>query len=197
MGKSLKSETLGRVPNEETGPDPRQRSQAGCYYAGGNMSKNGQRDKSQRRTDELLRDGAKEVGGGPAVPFVKWSDVYAYLEGLVLEIWEGPHGPVCRFRLSECENLVAISGKGADKVEHKLQPGMEVNLGLSYAGLKTIDKERVGKILHVAFEHWGETRDGNPFRSFRVLELPDDNTAESEVESALDEPSDSQAQLPF
>ncbi len=159
------------------------------------MSRNNDRDKSRRRTDELLRDGAKQLGSQAAVPFVRWPDAYAYLEGRVLEIWEGSFGPVCRLRLCECENLVGISGKGAEKVEHELQPGMEVNLGLSYAGLKTIDEKRVGKILHVAFEHWGETRDGNPFRSFRVLELPDDSTAESEVETAPDEPSDPQEQL--
>ncbi len=144
------------------------------------MSKNNDRDKSRRRTDELLRDGAKQLGSQATVPFVRWQDTYAYLEGLVLEIWEGTFGPVCRFRLSECENLVGISGKGADRVEHELQPGMEVNLGLTNAGLKTIDEERIGKVLHVAFEHWGETRDGNPFRSFRVLELPDERPAEEE-----------------
>ena len=161
------------------------------------MSENSERDKSQRRTDALIQDGAKQLGSQAAVPFVRWQDAYAYLEGLVLEIWEGTYGPVCRLRLSECENLLGISGKGADRVEHRLEPGMEVNLGLTYAGLKTIDEERIGKMLHVAFEHWGETRDGNPFRSFRVLELPDDDTAESEVESAPDEPSDPQEQLPL
>ncbi len=131
------------------------------------------------------------------MPFVRWPDVYAYLEGLVLEIWEGTFGPVCRLLLSKCENLVGISGKGADKVEHELQPGMEVNLGLTNAGLKTIDKELIGKMLHVAFEHWGETRDGNPFRSFRVLELPDDSVAEAEPDSKVDTTTDTQEQLPF
>ena len=159
------------------------------------MIKNSDRDKSRRRTDELLRDGAKQLGSQAAVPFVRWPDVCAYLEGRVLEIWEGSFGPVCHLKVSECENLVGISGKGADQVEHELQPGMEVNLGLSYAGLKTIAEEQVGKILHVAFEDWGETRDGNRFRLFQVLEMPDDNAAESQVESAPDEPSDPQDQL--
>lgn len=161
------------------------------------MNKNEDGDKSRRRTDELLRNGAKELGTHATVPFVRWPDAYAYLEGEALEVWEGLHGFVCRLRVSECENLLAISGKGSEKVERELQPGMEVNLGLSYAGLKTIDDERVGKILHVAFEHWGETSDGNRFRFFRVLELPGDNTAESEVESAPDEPSDPQEEIPF
>ena len=151
---------------------------------------------SKRRTDELLESGAKELDGQQKAPFVRWPEVYAYVEGRVLQIWEGTYGLVCRLRLERAsENVEVVSGKDSDQTDQRLQPGMEVNLGLSYAGLKTIDDERVGKRLHVAFEHWGETRDGNRFRSFRVLELPGDNDVESEVESAPDEPSDPQEQL--
>lgn len=140
-------------------------------------------ERSQRRTDELLRNGAEELSAQATVPFVGWprDNEHAYLEGEALEIWEGQNGPVCRLRVSRYENLVGISGKGVGKVEHRLQPGMEVQLGLSNPGLKkAIDEERVGKTLYVAFERWGETRDGRRFRRFRVLVLPYEGPAQDE-----------------
>ena len=68
-----------------------------------------------RRTDELLRNGARRIGGQRAnAPFVRWpdGDEYAFVEGELLEIWEGHHGPVGRLRVTDAsDNLLAVSGK--------------------------------------------------------------------------------------
>ena len=54
-----------------------------------------------RRTDELLRNGATQIGGQRAsAPFVRWSNDYAFLEGQAMELWEGSYGPVCRLRVA-------------------------------------------------------------------------------------------------
>ena len=135
-----------------------------------------------RRTDELRRDGAKPLGGEPGVPFVHWPNEYAYVEGTVLEFWTGAFGRVCQLRIQDhSAGLTSTSGKGEDQIEVPLNTGMEINLGLSYAGLRVIEDRLAGKTIHIAFQGWGETRDGNRFRRFSVLVLPDDEPAEDET----------------
>jgi len=119
------------------------------------------------RTEELRNQGATDrtAGGGA---FVKWpsGDTPAWIEGEVREVWESEYGPAVTLVVSGCENIVL---GGGDIPE----PGTTVNIGLNYASLQNAVKDGdVGRVLHVAFEGWGETKAGEAFRRFAVLEVP-------------------------
>ena len=145
------------------------------------MHESGDRDKSRRHTDELLQHGAKPLGGQDSAPFVHWPNDYAYVEGADLGFWDGPYGRVCRLLIQDLSaGLTGTTGKGDGRVDVPLSAGMEVNIGLSYAGLRVIVDRLAGKSGHIAFIGWGETGDGSRFRRFQVIPLPDERPAEEE-----------------
>ena len=128
------------------------------------------------RTDELRIAGASERGveresnGGVTTvgdtPFVKWpQDDYAWVEGTVLEIWEGQYG----------ENVkLSIIDSGP---EDGPLPGSTVNVGLNSAALRDkVTKEDLGKGVHIAFCGWKESCGGNRYRLFTVIEFNGGNT---------------------
>jgi len=119
------------------------------------------------RTEELIQRGAEVRGkaGSNGAPFVKWpEEEYAFLEGVVKELWEGLHGLNAVIELSDSSDYLGIQGT--------------VNVGLDKAALKDkITPEDVGSKFHIAFEGWGEGKaSGNPFRMFTVLRMkPSEN----------------------
>ena len=126
------------------------------------------------RTDELRSGGAKERGGGGGLPFVKFGDEYSWVEGKITDIWTGKYGDVAVFTITAASGALQAVGKDEDGKEYrvKVEEGIEVNLGLNHAALDgRIVAEDQGKTMHVAFEGWGETKAGQRFRQFAVLEL--------------------------
>lgn len=115
------------------------------------------------RTEELKLQGAEmrgDTGGGDNPPFVKWPDEgYAFIEGVVKDVWEGPYSL----------NVVLEVSDASDNLEVE----RTMNLGLVHAALKgSITPEDVEKEFHIAFEGWGTGKaSGNKFRSFTVLEM--------------------------
>ena len=65
----------------------------------------------------------------------------------------------------------AEAGSGDEQNRTPIEAGNEVNLGLNYAALKGISESDIGKVVHVAFTGWGETREGKPFRRFEVFRI--------------------------
>lgn len=124
------------------------------------------------RTDDLRNRGATDrTGGGGA--FVRWpkDDRHVWIEGEVRELWESEYGPAVSLRVSAVDGVVAGGGEGSPARD--IIPGEEVNVGLNYASLKdAVRPEDVGTKLHFAFEGWGETKSGDNFRRFAVLEVP-------------------------
>ena len=103
-----------------------------------------------------------------ATPFVVWpKEDHAYVEGLLVKLWEGTHGPVARISVHEAsDNVEGVTGSGDAQYRTVIEAGSEVNLGLNYAALDGIGESQVGKVVHVAFTGWGETKGGNSFRRF-------------------------------
>jgi hypothetical protein len=133
------------------------------------------------RTEELRRGGATERGGGGGgAPFVRWPDSYAFIEGRVINVWTGKYGDTATLHVTGASPGLQAGGKTEDgeKYARKVTPGTEVNVGLNYASLQgTISAADQGAHFHIAFEGWGETKKGDRFRMFAVLETPGDKAA--------------------
>lgn len=141
------------------------------------------------RTDELRRGGAKERGGGGGgTPFVKWGERYAWVEGDILKLWEGKYGKSATVRVTRHSDDIQAAGKTeeGEKYIRPIAPGQEVNVGLNYAALEgAVTDSDEGRRFHFAFEGWGESKNGDRYRVFTVLELPEDEggaAAEDEPE---------------
>ena len=92
------------------------------------------------------------------------------------------------------------SGKTEDgqKYVHAVVPDSEINVGLNYASLQdTITRDDVGSDFHIAFDGWGETKKGDRFRMFAVLELGDDATLSVSDNGDVPFPTDDDDSLPF
>lgn len=131
------------------------------------------------RTDDLRRGGARERGGGGGAPFVKFGDSYAWVEGHVTGFWTGKYGEVATLTVTNASAGLEAVGKDEDGEKYRVavETGMEANVGLNNAALegRILESDR-GKHFHVAFEGWGETKDGQNFRQFAVLEIPPDES---------------------
>lgn len=137
------------------------------------------------RTDELASSGAKQIGGGGNAPFVKWGDNRSYVEGRVLNLWESQYGMNARIAVEKASSgLEASSGKGEPRV--RVEPGMEVNVGLNYTALAGLTEDQVGHDVHVAFEGWVESKSGNDYRNFRVFDLGGAGETRSGKENATE-----------
>lgn len=128
------------------------------------------------RTNELRRGGAQERGGGGGggAPFVAWHDCYAWVEGEVVNVWSGKYGDTATMAVTAVSDGLEAKGKTEDgqPLQRPVTAGTEVNVGLNYATLKeTIRAEDKGRRFHVAFEGWGESKNGDRYRIFAVLEL--------------------------
>ena len=131
-------------------------------------------DRTRSRTEELQKRGdAVSLNNGDSAPFVVWpKEDYAYVEGRLEELWEGIYGPVARISIHKAsENAEGAIGSGDERYRTAIEAGNEVNLGLSYAALNGISESQIGKVVHVAFTGWGETKEGNGYRQFEVLVL--------------------------
>ena len=126
------------------------------------------------RTEDLARSGATSIGGGGGgASFVKWDDEYAWVEGRVREIWESQYGKVALLEVAAASDTLR-SMETDDEGNKKLvvvPAGGEINVSLNYAGLKGINAGHITATIHIAFEGWGETKAGQRFRAFRVLEM--------------------------
>ena len=129
-------------------------------------------DRERSRTEELRnRSDAVSLSNGDSAPFVAWpKEDCAYVEGRFEKLWEGTWGPVARILVHKAsENAEGVIGSGDERYRTVIEAGNEVNLGLSYAALNGISESQIGKVVHVAFTGWGETREGNRFRQFDVF----------------------------
>ncbi|MFQ5888813.1 MAG: hypothetical protein ACE5JR_02035 [Gemmatimonadota bacterium] len=133
-------------------------------------------ERRNTRTEELLRQGVRTLSKGGKAPFVKWGDEPCWLEGRILGRWESQYGPVLRIEvMAASENLTATTGTGKEKVEYPVLPAVDVSLSLSYKALRdALANVGDGRLIHVAFEGWSETRGGNTFRNFIVLDLSEE-----------------------
>lgn len=122
------------------------------------------------RTDEVRNSGARPIGGGDNAPFIKWGNSYVWVEGVIESFWEGDFGKVARLRVTNAHPELE-GQKSKDEPREGIGPGMTANLGLSYAALNGIEEHLRGATVHVAFTGWGETKGGQRFREFTVLEL--------------------------
>lgn len=158
------------------------------------------------RTDDLRQGGARERGGsGGGAPFVKWPDTYAWVEGDVVDVWEGKYGLSATLNVTNA-SAPAPDAKGrtedGEQYVRPITPGAEINVGLNYSTLEgTITKDDVGKHFHVAFEGWGEAKSGDRYRVFAVLEVPHEGEGATPGENVdrygEPEPETSDSSLPF
>lgn len=154
------------------------------------------------RTEELRRGGARERGGaGGGAPFVKWPDRYAFIEGEVIDHWTGKYGDAVTIAVRNVSNGLEAKGKTEDGqvFQRQITAGTEVNVGLNYAALEgTIREEDRGRQFHIAFEGWGESKNGDRFRIFAVLEVPEIATDKEPASVYSDAPPpDDEDELPF
>ena len=182
-----------------------------------------EREKIVSRTDDLRKGGATErvgSGGGSGAPFVKWSDDYAWFEGVVTGTFETKYGLAATIDVqSVCEDGLDMQGRDEDGNQFKesVRAGEAVNLGLNSATLEgKITPEDKGNAYHVAFEGWENPRGGgNRYRLFAVVELtersaegldqsdkappqtewPDEATSDAQAEAHV--PPDGDDGLPF
>lgn len=130
-----------------------------------------------RRTEQWRERGARSLsgGGGISAPFVKWGDDYAWAEGRVVSVWPGKYGDVATLELTAVSrNLVTLEGAGEDRRRVQVGPGDRLNVGLNYTALEGVGREQEGRLVHVAFVGWEESRSGDRYRRFEVLEAPED-----------------------
>lgn len=135
------------------------------------------------RTDDLRNQGARDRTGGGG-PFVKWpKDArHVWVEGTVTDLWEGEYGLAATIRVGDVNGVEAGGGDGPTR---PVEIGDEVNVGLNYASLKdSVQESDIGGEFHFAFEGWGETRGGDKFRRFAVLEISPPPRREPERETA-------------
>lgn len=159
------------------------------------------------RTDELKRGGATDrTGSGGGVPFVKWDEDYAWVEGDVKNVWTGQYGDSATMEVTNVSPGLRFKGKDEDgrEVQGAVKVGDEINVGLNSAALEgTITKDDQGKSFHVAFEGWQEPKrvGANRYRVFTVLDItpkgaaepwPEDEEAEERAAVADDD-----SDLPF
>ena len=126
------------------------------------------------RTEDLARSGATSIGGGGGgASFVKWDDEYAWVEGRVREIWESQYGKVALLEVTAASDTLRVTDKDdeGNKTSVGVVAGDDLNVSLNYAGLKGINAGHITATIHIAFEGWGETKAGQRFRAFRVLEI--------------------------
>ena len=131
-------------------------------------------DKKESRTEELRnRSDAVPLSNRDHVPFVRWPEEnYAYVEGRLEELWEGIYGPVARISVHKAsEDAEGVIGSGDEQYSTVIEAGDLVNLNTNYAAFPDISESQIGKVVHVAFTGWGETRDGNRYRQFEVIAL--------------------------
>ncbi len=124
------------------------------------------------RTDDLKRQGARSIGrgAGGSAPFVKFGDEYCFVEGIILDFWTGEYGRVAKMRVTaKSKNL--MGSMGADEPQEPIEEGATVNVGLNYAALEEVTDSFLGSTVHIAFIEWGETKKGQRFRAFDVLEV--------------------------
>jgi hypothetical protein len=135
------------------------------------------------RTETLREKGARQRSSGDRAPFVNWPDEYAFIEGVVTDLWEGKYGKVARMRVAAVsDGLLAVDGEGEDRKEFAINFDDVVNVGLSYASLReTIEEQDQGSAFHIAFEGWDTTKGGQKFRLFRVIDLPNEEGDGEEV----------------
>ena len=150
---------------------------------------------------ELRKRGdAVPLSNGDPAPFVKWPEEdYAYVEGRLEQVWEGTYGPVARISVHRAsDNAEGVIGSGDERYRTVIKPGNEVNLGLQYAGLKGLAESQIGKVVHVAFTGWGETREGNRFRRFEVFRIdePGGDVAPADQEDLIRGDSESDSPVP-
>ena len=158
------------------------------------------------RTDELRIAGATERGGstngtssGGFTPFVRWpSEEYAWVEGVVVELWEGKYGDNVKLKVTEAEPELTAKGEDGDI---PILPDQELNVGLSSASLKdTVTEDDIGKRIHIAFQGWKESpTSGHRYRVFTVLPIPEpeDYGTESALSELAVAPSTEDDELPF
>ena len=139
-------------------------------------------DRTRSRTEELRkRSDAVPLSNGDSAPFVVWpKEDYAYVEGRLEECWEGIYGPVARISVHKAsENAEGGIGSGDERYRTVIEAGNEVNLDLSYAAFPGISESQIGKVVHVAFTGWGETREGNRYRQFEVFALDEPESGDA------------------
>ena len=62
----------------------------------------------------------------------------------------------------------------------EIETAQTFNVGLNLASLAdAILPSQIGSRVHIAFEEWGQTKDGTPFRNFTVLGLNSDGPTET------------------
>ena len=151
------------------------------------------------RTDDLIAAGstrigapAQDDGGLPSTPFIAWpSEGPAWIEGRVTELWDGQYGRNATITVTACS--LGLGGKeGAPFIV-----GGRANVGLSSASLRdTVDDTHVGgAVIHFAFLGWAESSQGNKYRRFTVLEVPDESPVP--VAPSTDDKDDDDDKLPF
>ena len=140
-----------------------------------------ERETIVSRTDDFRQGGASDrtgSGGGGGAPFIKWPKGadYAWVEGEVLNIWEGKFGDSVTLKITAHSKALVAKGRGEDGEEVMSRPtvGDEVNVGLNSSALQdTLSRDDKGKVAHIAFEGWEESKGGNQYRLFTVLLMED------------------------
>ena len=131
------------------------------------------------RTDDLIAAGSTRIGapapddgGLVSTPFVAWpSEGPAWIEGRVTELWTGQYGMNATITVTASSD--GLAGKGGTP----FLVGGRANVGLNAASLRdTVDDTHInGAVIHFAFLGWAESSQGNKYRRFTVLEVPDES----------------------
>ena len=131
-------------------------------------------------------------GGGGGAPFIKWPKGadYAWVEGEVLNIWEGKFGDSVTLKITANSKALVAKGRNEDGEEVMSRPtvGDEVNVGLNSSALQdTLSKDDKGKVVHISFDGVEEAKGGNQYRLFTVL-LMDDRALSPDNDEPQSEP---------
>ena len=161
------------------------------------------------RTDDMRGRGAERQGtggGGGGAPFVSWGDRYGWIEGEVTGTFDTRYGLAATIKVSGVfENGLDTQGSDEDgnRYEGRVTVGNEVNVGMGLSTLEgKITEDDVGKSFHVASDGWSESKSGQRFRAFTVIELTerDDVTAggDDQPDSVVDDQADGyEDEIPF